>query len=28
MTAMALILHNPFYTGVMKIKGKTFQGKH
>ncbi|MFZ1424782.1 MAG: recombinase family protein [Saprospiraceae bacterium] len=28
LTAMALILHNPFYTGVMKIKGKTFQGKH
>ncbi|MFN8331343.1 MAG: recombinase family protein [Saprospiraceae bacterium] len=27
-TAMALILHNPFYTGIMKIKGKTYQGKH
>lgn len=27
-TAMALILHNPFYTGIMKIKGKTFQGNH
>lgn len=28
LTAMASILHNPFYTGVMKIKGKTYQGKH
>ena len=26
-TAMALILHNPFYTGIMKIKGKTYQRK-
>lgn len=28
LTAMASILHNPFYIGVMKIKGKTFQGNH
>jgi len=28
LTGMAVILHNPFYTGVMKIKGKSFQGKH
>lgn len=28
LTGLALILHNPFYTGIMKIKGKTFQGKH
>jgi len=28
LTGMALILHNPFYTGVIKIKGKTYPGKH
>lgn len=22
------ILNNPFYTGIMKVKGKTFQGNH
>ena len=26
--ALSLILNNPFYTGVIKIKGKAFQGKH
>ncbi|MBK8954980.1 MAG: recombinase family protein [Saprospiraceae bacterium] len=25
---LSKILNNPFYTGVMKVKGKTFQGNH
>lgn len=25
---MATLLKNPFYVGIMKVKGKTFQGKH
>ncbi|MBK8483865.1 MAG: recombinase family protein [Saprospiraceae bacterium] len=28
LTGISKILNNPYYTGVMKIKGKTFQGKH
>lgn len=27
-SALSLILNNPFYAGVIKVKGKTFQGKH
>ena len=26
--AVGRILSNPFYMGLMKIKGKTFEGKH
>ncbi|MEI2696195.1 MAG: recombinase family protein [Saprospiraceae bacterium] len=26
--AMSLILNNPFYAGVLKVKGRTFPGKH
>lgn len=25
---MSIILNNPFYAGILKVKGKTFQGKH
>ncbi|MBK6861601.1 MAG: recombinase family protein [Saprospiraceae bacterium] len=28
LTGISKILNNPYYTGVMKIKSKTFQGKH
>ncbi len=27
-TRMSCILHNPFYTGVLKVKGRTFGGAH
>jgi len=27
-TSLSKILNNPFYTGIMKIKGKVFQGNH
>lgn len=27
-TTLAKILNNPFYVGVLEVKGKTFQGKH
>lgn len=27
-SAMSVILNNPFYAGVLKVKGKTFQGGH
>jgi len=28
LSALSLVLNNPFYVGVIKVKGKTFQGKH
>ncbi|HZV69844.1 MAG TPA: recombinase family protein [Saprospiraceae bacterium] len=28
LNSLSLILNNPFYAGVIKVKGKTFQGKH
>lgn len=28
LTTLAKILYNAFYTGVLKVKGKTFQGNH
>lgn len=27
-TTLSKILHNSFYTGIIRVKGKTFQGKH